>query len=88
MEEELLTIWQEIITEAKKTKEYNKDIKYGTYQIDKDLNLFHYVDEKAKKNKAYEYPMLNTKINALKILLKDYYNRYIQDKLFEYELLK
>jgi hypothetical protein len=81
----LYSLWQEVLTEAKTTKEYQENIKYGTYQIIQELNT----SEKNEKDKTtYHYPMLNTKINALKQELKNYYAKHIQNKLFEYELLK
>jgi len=41
-----------------------------------------------KKAKSIEYIELNTKIDSLKKFLKEYYEKQIQDKLFEFELLK
>ena len=81
----MLDLWREIFDEAKKTKEYKSALKYGTYQIIQELNTV-YEDEKG--NRIYNYPILNTKINALKTILKEYYKTQIQDKLFEYQLLK
>ena len=81
----MLDLWQEIFEETKKTKEYKFNLKYGTYQIIQELNTV-YEDEKG--NRIYNYPILNTKINALKTKLKEYYKTQIQDSLFEYQLLK
>lgn len=39
-EEELIELWKKILEGAKKTKNYNKDISYGVYQITKELNTF------------------------------------------------
>ncbi len=84
-DEKLLDLWDEILEEAKQTNEYKKSLKYGTYQIIQELNTF-YKDEKDRK--IFNYPILNTKINSLKIQLKEYYKIQIQDKLFQYQLLK
>ncbi len=84
-DKDLLNLWQEVFEEAKNTKEYKQNLKYGTYQIIQELNTF-YLDD--KKNKIYNYPILNTKINSLKTKLKLYYSIQIQDKLFKYQLLK
>jgi hypothetical protein len=82
---ELVDLWQEVFEECRKTKNYKPDLRYGTYQIIQELNTSY----KNDKNKTiYDYPMLNTKIEALKNALKSYYKTQIQDKLFEYELLK
>jgi hypothetical protein len=84
-EQELIHLFGEILKEAKNTKNYNSRYKYGTYQIDKELNTFR-KDE--NENKIYDYPELNTKINTLKQRLQDYYESVIQPKLFQYQLLK
>ena len=81
----MLDLWREIFDETKKTNEYKFNLKYGTYQIIQELNTV-YEDEKG--NRIYNYPILNTKINALKTKLKEYYKTQIQDSLFEYQLLK
>jgi hypothetical protein len=85
-EQELLNNFTEILSEAKKTENYNAKFSYGTYQIDKELNT-RYKDEETDRI-IYNYPELNTKIVALKTKLSKYYEEIIQSKLFEYELLK
>lgn len=84
-EQELLNIWNNIMSLAKKTANYNSKYAYGTYQIIEELNTFHKDEE---GNIIYDYPELNGNINTLKSKLKRYYIDYIVDKLFEYELLK
>ena len=39
-EEELFEVWNQVITEAKKTAGYNPEFNYGVYQIAKELNTF------------------------------------------------
>ena len=84
-EKNLVKVWKQILEQAKKTKEYNKEFTYGLYQIDEELNT----DYKDEKNKTvYNYPELNGHIKTLKTLLKNYYLNEIVPVLFEYEFLK
>jgi len=84
-EKELIKIWQNVLSEAKKTKNYDKKIAYGPYQIEIELNT----SKKDENNKiVYDYPTLNGELENLKKKLKIYYAQYITPKLFEYELLK
>lgn len=80
----LIKLFEQILKEAKKTKNYNSKYKYGTYQIDKELNTF----RKEEEIKIYDYPELNTKLIELKNKLYKYYEIVIQPKLFQYQLLK
>lgn len=84
-EKELLKIWESVLSEAKKTRNYNKKLAYGPYQIEIELNTS-YKDENEKT--VYDYPTLNGELENLKKKLKAYYAKYITPKLFEYELLK
>ena len=83
-EQDLINVFEEILKEAEKTKKYNSKYKYGTYQIDKELNTF----QKDEEIKIYDYPELNTKLIELKTKLSKYYETTIQPKLFQYQLLK
>jgi hypothetical protein len=84
-EKELIKIWRGVLSEAKKTENYNKKFTYGTYQIETELNTF-YEGENGKP--IADYPTLNGELENLKKKLKTYYAKYITPKLFEYELLK
>lgn len=84
-EQDLLEIFNDMLTKAKHTKNYNKKYTYGTYQIDEELNT-RFKNENDEW--IYDYPELNTAINSLKTKLARYYEAVIQPKLFEYELLK
>lgn len=84
-EKKLIELYNSILLEVKKTDEYNKELTYGVYQINQEINVS-YVDEKG--NKVYKYPILNGLLNSLKSLIKDYYNKEIVPTLFEYEFLK
>lgn len=82
----LLEQWNKILYDAKQTKNYNKALTYGLFQIDKELNTSHKDLELDKL--VYDYPSLNGNINTLKQMIKSYYNAEIVPTLFEYEFLK
>lgn len=84
-EKELIRIWESVLAEARKTKNHNKKLSYGSYQIEIDLNTSHKDDN---DKTVYDYPTLNGELENLKKKLKAYYTKYITPKLFEYELLK
>jgi hypothetical protein len=98
----IIKLWNEILEEAMKTKNYNKKFTYWLFQIIQELNTYCYNNKSYTKNeiiklkltltekkaKSIEYIELNTKIDSLKRFLKEYYEEQIQDKLFEFELLK
>ncbi len=85
-EQELLSLWNLILKEAMKTKNYNSKLTYGVYQIFAELNTFK-EDEITKEN-IPDYPELNGYLKSLKQKLKEYYNTEIVPVLFEYEFLK
>ena len=66
-EKELIKNWEDILTEAKKTENYNKKLTYGLYQIEMELNT----SERDENNKTiYDYPTLNGEIENLKKEIK------------------
>jgi len=84
-EKELIKIWKDVLSESRKTKNYNKKLIYGPYQIEMELNT----SQKNDNDKIiYDYPTLNGELENLKKKLKIYYAKYIKSKLFKYELLK
>jgi len=85
-EKELLEQWQKVLADAKKTENYNSDIKYGVYQIYDELNTSYKDDETDAT--IYDYPSLNGNLATLKTLVKQYYLSEIVPMLFEYEFLK
>ena len=87
-EKELLKLWRDILEEAKKTKEYKKELTYGVYQITKELNTSQKIGSGKSKKTVYDYPILNGYLEALRINLKKYYKSHITEKMFKYELLK
>lgn len=84
-EQDLLDTFNDMLTKAKHTKNYNKKYTYGMYQINEELNT-RFKNENDEW--IYDYPELNTAINSLKTKLAKYYEAVIQPKLFKYELLK
>ena len=87
-EEELISLWENILDKAKNTKNYNEDFSYGFWQIAKELNTFEKVNNNGRMKKVYDYPELNGNLETLRVKLKKYYKKYITDKMFEYELIK
>ena len=85
-EQELIDQWKKVLADAKNTANYNKNIKYGVYQIYDELNTSH-KDEETGEN-IYDYPSLNGNLATLKTLVKKYYLSEIVPTLFEYEFLK
>ncbi len=82
---DLLEKWDEILTMIEGYDEYDDSLHYGTYQISIEINL---CDKDENDNVIYKHSELNTSLNALRKMLADYYEKYIQPKLFKYELLK
>ena len=83
--------WDNVLNEAKKCKEYNSNWKYGLAQIINDLNLDDPTGVKNKKGQTLmqkRYRKLDAQITSFKEDLKEFYDKYIKDKLFQYELLK
>lgn len=77
--------WTKVLSEAKKTENYNSELTYSVYQIIDELNT----SEKDEDEKIiYHYPELNGHLNTLKTMTKEYYNSEIVPFLFEYEFLK
>lgn len=87
-EEELISLWNKILNQAKSTTLYKKDLSYGVYQITKELNTFKLVKTGASNKKVYDYPELNGNLETLRVKLKEYYKSHITDKMFQYELVK
>lgn len=82
----LINQWESVISWAKQTDNYNPQLTYGVYQIFAELNTF-YKDENTNK-KIWHNVELNSSLNTLKELVRDYYLSEIVPTLFEYEFLK
>ena len=87
-EQALISLWENILVEAKKTSNYNSSLSYGVYQITKELNTSHEEGTGTSRKTVYDYPTLNGYLVALRDILKTYYKSHITHKMFEYELLK
>ena len=87
-ERNLLDVWKQVLTEAKKTEGYNPEFNYGVYQITKELNTSHKIGTGKSKKTIYDYPVLNGHLDTLRVMLKAYYKSHITEKMFKYELLK
>ena len=86
LEKEILIVWSSIFQSARKTKNYNKSLTYGIYQISTELDTFVHDDETDRNE--YDYPELHGHLQTLKKKIRDYYNTEIVPTLFEYEFLK
>lgn len=84
-ETELLELWEKVLTEAKKTENYDSKLTYSVYQIIDELNTS---EKDENGNTVYHYPELNGHLNTLKEKVKKYYNSEIVPFLFKYEFLK
>ena len=87
-EKSLIALWNTILTEARATGKCNPKWTYGAYQINKEINTYREVGIGKKKEKKYDYPLLNGNLDTLRTNLKAYYESHITHKLFMYELLK
>ena len=84
-EKQLLTQWNNLLAEAKKTAEYDSSLTYGVYQIFAEIDTS-YKDEDG--NTVWNNIEVHSALQTLKSLVKDYYNKEIVPTLFEYEFLK
>lgn len=87
-EKALMKLWDDILTEAKRTANYDSRLTYGVYQITKELNTSHKAGTGRSQQTVYDYPTLNGYLETLRTNLKAYYKSHITDKMFQYELLK
>lgn len=87
-EKALMKLWNDILTEAKRTANYDSGFTYGMYQITKELNTSHKTGTGRSQQTVYDYPTLNGYLETLRTNLKAYYKSHITDKMFQYELLK
>lgn len=85
LENELFKEWKSLYKEIVKTKEYNKKLTYGIYQIFSEINTFTITDsgERIPNNE-----LVNSRLISIKRLVKEYYNKELVKTLFKYEFLK
>ena len=87
-EKKLCLLWTDLMSEAKKTPNYNPKLTYGVYQITKELDTFHFEGSGYRKKKVYDDPLLHGYLTSLRNQLKDYYLAVIKPDMFKYELIK
>ena len=87
-EKEMVELFDSILSQAKATKNYNKDYTYGLFQIEKELNTFKTIEISGKNIKLFDYPELNGDIKAIKAKVKQYYLDNLVSYLFAYEFIK
>lgn len=88
-EAKMYQLWQRILKEAKVTKNYDKRLNYGIYQINDELNTSHKeTNSRGKATTVYDYPQLNGDLNTMRGLITDYYHKYVMPNLFKYEFIK
>ena len=87
----LINKWNELLTLAKATDEFNDNWTYGLLQIEKEINIkvgSGTYNKKGQEIMRPKYRKLDEHINVFKGELKSYYDKVLKPKLFEYELLK
>lgn len=84
-EKKILAQWDLLMSEVKKTKEYNSSLTYGLYQIFAEIDTS-YKDEDNKT--VWNNIEVHSALQTMKTLCKEYYNEEIVPTLFEYEFIK
>lgn len=84
-EKKILAQWDLLMSEVKKTKEYNSSLTYGLYQIFAEIDTS-YKDE--DNQTVWNNIEVHSALQTMKTLCKEYYNKEIVPTLFEYEFIK
>lgn len=84
-ERKVLSQWELLMSEVKKTKEYDASLTYGLYQIFAEIDTS-YKDEDNKT--VWNNIEVHSALQTMKTLCKEYYNSEIVPVLFEYEFIK
>lgn len=84
-EKKILAQWDLLMSEVKKTKEYNSSLTYGLYQIFAEIDTS-YKDDDNKT--VWNNIEVHSALQTMKTLCKEYYNKEIVPTLFEYEFIK
>lgn len=87
-ERALIDLWKKILLGARTTNNYDCNLSYGIYQIDKELNTFRVEGKGKNKHKVYDYPELNGDLDTLRGNIKEYYKSHIREKMFRYKLIR
>lgn len=84
-EDRLMQQWNLLMEYVRGTKEYNRNLTYGVYQIYSQIDTS-YTD--AEGNTVWNNVEVHSALATLKTLVKNYYNNQIKENLFKYEFLK
>ncbi len=87
-EESLLSQWNRVLDLARQVANYDPTRTYGTFQIEDELNTFHYELVGRQKIKVYDYPVLNGEVKSLRKQTMEYHAAAVAPALWKYELLK
>jgi len=85
-ETKIMEQWAKVLQHARQCDGYDHRLTYGVYQIFAELDTSH--EDEATGKTVYDNVELHSALQALKQLVKDYYNREIVPTLFRYEFLK
>lgn len=84
-EKKIISLHESLVSHIKDTKEYDKSLTYGIYQIYAEIDTS-YKDEIG--NTVYNNIQVHSDLQSMKELCRNYYNSEIVPVLFEYEFLK
>lgn len=89
-EQSLFGKWNEILSKASATDEYNSEFTYNLYQIDNEINIKvqQGFNKDGSPHMVTKYGDLNNLIKDMKGMVKAYYLNNLVGTLFEYEFLK
>lgn len=86
-ETDMFNLWNKIMEQAIETDNFNPNYIYGLYQIDQELNTSYKIKQGNKEVTVYDYPELNGDIRTLKSWVREYYNQYLTEILFNYKFI-
>ena len=86
IEKKIFDLYENLIKHIKDTKEYDKKLTYGIYQIYTEIDTS-YKDELTGKT-VFNNIQVHSDLQAIKELCKEYYNKEIVPTLFKYDFLK
>lgn len=84
-EKKIISLYESLINHIKDTKEYDKTLTYGIYQIFAEIDTS-YKNEIG--NTVYNNIQVHSDLQSMKVLCRNYYNSEIVPVLFGYEFLK
>lgn len=84
-DKKLISQWNRVLEQAKKTKEYDKDYHYTPYSLSKYVDLSYKNEDNIP---VYLNKEVHTELVRLKQAIKEYYLQEILPTLYEHEYLK